>query len=49
MNELIEERRPIRVALHPEPQAEVIVGNWNVAVQTGPLGWVDADGVTHAL
>lgn len=37
----------IRIAFHPAPEAELIVGNWNVPVQLGPLGWMDSHGQRH--
>jgi hypothetical protein len=37
----------IRVAFHPAPQTDLIVGNWNVPVRVGALGWMDSAGQRH--
>lgn len=37
----------IRLAFHPAPEADMLIGNWNVPVQPGPLGWMDSAGQRH--
>lgn len=42
-------RTEIRVAYHPQPEAEIISGNWNVRVEVGDIGFALSDGVKQGI